>query len=95
MSIVALRLSCRPFSNIIFIGMVFPKGVIIMGLIMAALSGFSSTLADTWQEYFVCESLPSDILVYKAKKQGRNKGSENVITQGSKIVVHEIGRAHV
>lgn len=60
-----------------------------MGLIMAALSGFSSTLADTWQEYFVCESLPSDVLVYKAKKQGKNKGSENVITKGSKIVVHE------
>ena len=60
-----------------------------MGLIMAALSSFSSTLADTWQEYFVCESLSSDILVAKAKKQGKNKGSENVITKGSKIVVHE------
>ena len=60
-----------------------------MGLIMSALSGFSSTLADTWEEYFVCEALPSDILVSKARKQGRNKGSENVITKGSKIVVHE------
>ena len=59
-----------------------------MGLIMAALSSFSSTLADTWEEYFVCEALPSDILVSKAKKQGRNKGSENVITKGSKIVVN-------
>ena len=65
-----------------------------MGLIKAAITGFSSTLADTWEEYFVCESIPVDILVVKGQKRvgkgsSNKKGNENVITKGSKIVVHE------
>ena len=65
-----------------------------MGLIKAAITGFSSTLADTWEEYFVCESIPAEILVVKGQKRigkgsSNKKGNENVITKGSKIVVHE------
>ena len=65
-----------------------------MGLIKAAITGFSSTLADTWEEYFVCESIPVETLVVKGQKRigkgsSNKKGNENVITKGSKIVVHE------
>ncbi len=65
-----------------------------MGLIQAALVGASQTLADTWQEFFVCESIPTDVLVVKGKKQlgkhsSNTKGNENVISDGSGIVVHE------
>ncbi|MBR2283995.1 MAG: SPFH domain-containing protein [Ruminococcus sp.] len=65
-----------------------------MGLIHAALASFSSTLADSWLEYFVCDSIPADTLVVKgvkktSKHSSNTKGSENVITEGSGIVVHE------
>jgi len=65
-----------------------------MGLIQAALVGASQTLADTWQEFFVCESIPTDVLVVRGKKQlgkhsSNTKGNENVISDGSGIVVHE------
>ncbi|MBQ9898384.1 MAG: SPFH domain-containing protein, partial [Ruminococcus sp.] len=65
-----------------------------MGLIQAALVGASSTLADTWLEFFTCESIPTDVLVVRGKKQlgkhsSNTKGNENVISDGSGIVVHE------
>lgn len=65
-----------------------------MGLIQAAISSFTSTTADTWNDYYVCESIPNDILVVKgSNRSGKNssnkKGSANVITEGSKIVVFE------
>ncbi len=65
-----------------------------MGLIKAALAGASSTLADTWLEFFTCESIPVDVLVVRGKKQlgkhsSNTKGNENVISDGSGIVVHE------
>ena len=65
-----------------------------MGLIQAALVGASQTLADTWQEFFVCDSIPTDVLVVRGKKQlgkhsSNTKGNENVISDGSGIVVHE------
>ena len=40
-----------------------------MGIIKAALAGASSTLADSWQEFYVCESIPTDVLVVRGKKQ--------------------------
>ena len=72
----------------------FPKGDIIMGLIKAGLVAASQTLADTWLEFFVCESIPSDVLVVRGKKQlgkhsSNTKGNDNVISDGSGIVVHE------
>ena len=47
-----------------------------MGLIKAALVGASQTLADTWLEFFVCESIPADCLVVRGKKHlGKNSSN--------------------
>ena len=60
-----------------------------MGLIRAALSSVSSTMKDVWKEYFYCDALDKDVLVTKGQKRNTkgNKGSDNVITNGSGIVV--------
>ncbi len=62
-----------------------------MGLIRAGLNAVSGTLSDMWKEYFYCDAMPSNVLVVKGRKQaGRNsvnRGSDNVITNGSGIVV--------
>ena len=64
-----------------------------MGLIKAAISSASTTLADQWIEYFYCDSLSNDVLIEKGVKQvsaGSNtKGSENIITNGTGIAVNE------
>ena len=65
-----------------------------MGLIKAAKDAIGSMLADQWREYFYCDSLSNDILVVKGQKRvnsGRNsnKGSDNIITDGSIIAVNE------
>ncbi len=59
-----------------------------MGLISAALSAGSSVLSDQWRDYFYCESLPSDVLLTKAKKK-QGKGNDNVISNGSIVAVNE------
>lgn len=60
-----------------------------MGLIMAAAQAIGNTLKDQWLEYFICPSLPSDTLMVQGQKmtKGNNKGNDNVITNGSGIVV--------
>ncbi|MBP3729218.1 MAG: SPFH domain-containing protein [Lachnospiraceae bacterium] len=68
-----------------------------MGLIHAALGSLNSTLADQWKEYFYCEAMDKDVLLTKGvKKTGttntffggsNNKGSDNIITNGSGIAV--------
>ena len=64
-----------------------------MGLIKAFAGAMSGTLADQWKEFFYSDSIPNDTLVVKGKKQvnGRRssntKGSENIISNGSKIAV--------
>lgn len=63
-----------------------------MGLIKAAIGALGGTLADQWLDYFCCESMPNDVLVVKGcKKMGKRssnkKGSDNIITNGSGIVV--------
>ena len=63
-----------------------------MGLIKAALAAGSSTLADQWLEYVYCERMDDNVLMRRGtpKVGGSNtKGSENIITNGSKIVVGE------
>ena len=63
-----------------------------MGLIKAALAAGSSTLADQWLEYVYCERMEDNVLMRKGitKRGGSNtKGTENIITNGSKIVVSE------
>lgn len=65
-----------------------------MGLIKALGSSVGGTLADQWVDFFTCDALPLDVLVVKGQRytggRGSNKrGSDNVITQGSGIVVAE------
>ena len=62
-----------------------------MGLILAALSSASSTLADQWKEYFYCDAIPSDTICVKGRKKtsalSSNFGNDNIITDGSIITV--------
>ncbi len=60
-----------------------------MGLIMAALQAGVSTARDQWLEYFICPSLPPSALMVQGQKvtKGNNKGNDNIITNGSGIVV--------
>ncbi|MBR2417938.1 MAG: SPFH domain-containing protein, partial [Clostridia bacterium] len=63
-----------------------------MGLIKAAFGAAGGVMADQWKEFFVCDSLPNDVLMRKGQKKttGRSsnyKGDENIITSGSGIVV--------
>ena len=65
-----------------------------MGLIKAAKDTVKSLLADQWREYFYCDALSNDILAVKGRKRvtnGRNsnKGSDNIISNGSVIAVNE------
>ena len=63
-----------------------------MGLIKAFVGALGGTFADQWKEYFYCESLPANVLVSKGQKKtswrsSNTKGSENIISNGSKIAV--------
>lgn len=64
-----------------------------MGLIKAFKSALSSELADQYLEYFYCDSLSSDVLLTKGSKKNTkhssNHASDNVISNGSGIVVNE------
>ena len=63
-----------------------------MGLIKAAFAAGSSTLSDQWLEYIYCERMEDNVLMRKgvSKREGSNtKGTDNIITNGSKIVVGE------
>lgn len=62
-----------------------------MGLIRAGLNAAGGVLADQWKEFFSCEAIPEGVLALKGRKSGGrrsiNKGSDNVITSGSVILV--------
>lgn len=61
-----------------------------MGFIKAAITSASSTLRDTWKEYFTADALDTTTLAVKAHKNARgffNGGSDNIITDGSGVVV--------
>ena len=65
-----------------------------MGLIKAAIGSLGGVLADQWKEYFYCDTLADDVLAAKGRKRvsGRSsntKASDNVISNGSVIVVNE------
>ena len=62
-----------------------------MGLIKALAGG---ALADQWLEFFVCESLEADVLAAKgqkksSKRSSNTKGEDNIISNGSGIVVNK------
>lgn len=68
-----------------------------MGFIKAFTGALSGTLADQWKDYYVPRAdVPATAAVFQAVPQGQNngrgentKGNENIITNGSKIVVPE------
>ena len=65
-----------------------------MGLIKAALGAAGGVLADQWVDFILCDSLSDNVLMAQGKKpqQARSsntKGSENIISNGSKINVNE------
>jgi membrane protease subunit (stomatin/prohibitin family) len=65
-----------------------------MGLIKALAGAVGGTLADQWLEFFVCESLDADVLAAKGQKRAgkrssNTKGEDNVISNGSGIVVNK------
>ena len=59
-----------------------------MGLIKAVLGSVAGTISDSWKDYFVCDSLENNTLMVKGTKKGYS-GSDEVITNGSGIVVNE------
>ena len=63
-----------------------------MGLIKAGTGSIGGVLADQWKEYFVCDALPKTVLARKGMKKtssrsSNTKGSDNVISNGSGLVV--------
>lgn len=68
-----------------------------MGLIQAAVGAIGGTLADQWKDFYtIPDGLPSTAALFAAVPRGTNagrgsntKGSSNIITNGSKIVVPE------
>lgn len=60
-----------------------------MGLIRAITNAATGVIADQWKEFIYCDALGSDVLVKKGHKRtaGGNKGSDNIITNGSGIAV--------
>ena len=63
-----------------------------MGLIRAGLNSAGGVLADQWKEVFTCDAIDEKVLAVKGHRSGgrrstNTKGSDNVITTGSVIVV--------
>jgi len=70
-----------------------------MGLLKAVLNAAGGVLADQWLEFFVCESMDVNVLAAKGEKRTskrsvNTKGEDNIITNGSGIVVNK-GQAAV
>lgn len=73
---------------------IFILGGSYMGLIKAFTGSAGGVLADLWKEFFVCDSIPADVLVLKGEKRitGRSantKASDDLITNGSGIIVSD------
>lgn len=62
-----------------------------MGLLLATLSATTSELRDQWKELFYVDALPSNVIAVKASKKthgfSSNHGNDNVITNGSTVIV--------
>ncbi len=51
-----------------------------------------SVISDQYREYFYCEAFPENILAKKGQKKntkGQNKGTDNIISNGSIITINE------
>jgi len=65
-----------------------------MGLIKALAGAAGGVLADQWLEFFICESMEADVLAAKgqkrvSKRSSNTKGENNIISNGSGIVVNK------
>ncbi|MBE6912142.1 MAG: SPFH domain-containing protein [Ruminococcaceae bacterium] len=65
-----------------------------MGLLKAGFGALGGVLADSWRDYFYCDSMDSDTLVVKGQKRAgdrssNKKGTENIISNGSIINVND------
>ena len=64
-----------------------------MGLIKASINAISGALEDQYKEYIYCDAMSTDVLAARGYKRvgskGTNKGSDNIITDGSAIAVNE------
>ena len=65
-----------------------------MGLLKAGFGALGGVLADSWRDYFYCESMDADTLVVKGQKRAgdrssNKKGTENIISNGSIINVND------
>ena len=65
-----------------------------MGIIKAFTGAAGGVMADQWLEMYCCDSIPQGILAYRGRKHvsersSNTKGDENVISDGSVIVVNE------
>ena len=65
-----------------------------MGIIKAVTGAVGGVMADQWLEMYYCDSIPQGILAIRGKKHvsersSNTKGDENVISDGSVIVVNE------
>lgn len=67
-----------------------------MGLIKAAVGALGGTLGDTWKEAVHCQAMSSSVILRTGTKMHQNsgrtsntKGTENVICNGSSILVEE------
>jgi len=64
-----------------------------MGIFKAAAGSVGGTLADQWLEVYSCDGFAQGILACRAKKttsdhSANTKGEENVISDGSSVIVH-------
>ncbi|MDR0734126.1 MAG: SPFH domain-containing protein [Elusimicrobiota bacterium] len=67
---------------------------LVKTLFQAGSQAINTVLADQWKEYFYCDALDANTLVKKgqariAEGSANTKGSDNIITNGSKIAVNE------
>ncbi|MDR1266241.1 MAG: SPFH domain-containing protein [Propionibacteriaceae bacterium] len=65
-----------------------------MGFIKAAVGAVGGMLADSWRDYFYCDALAGDVLMAKGRKRAgkrssNTKGDDNVISNGSVVVVNQ------
>ena len=67
-----------------------------MGLLKAGIGAAGGVLADSWREYFYCDTLDANTLVAKGQKRTSDKGrssntrgESNIISDGSIIAVNE------
>ena len=65
-----------------------------MGILKVGVGAAQGVLADSWREYFYCDAMDVDVLAKKGEQRQSKRGfntkkSENIISNGSIIVVKE------